>query len=151
MVTTLLITVVHRKTDPTAIRSPSGEQSRTFRNRYHKICGWILHSSRTYLCEISGIFLFTSSFYFLSGNYVTVFELLFFYWEREREWAWILITLNRSSLFSAVLIQPMLITNWKKIIWAYIVCLFLARQPPVGHGLLVHEVSRSHTTMHHSP
>ena len=31
------------------------------------------------------------------------------------------------------------------------VCLFvLARQPPVGHGLLILEVSRSHTTTHHS-
>ena len=34
------------------------------------------------------------------------------------------------------------------------VCLFLVRQPPptppVGHGLLIHEVSRSHTTTHHS-
>jgi len=31
------------------------------------------------------------------------------------------------------------------------VCLFvLARQPPVGHGLLIYEVSRSHTTTHHS-
>jgi len=28
-------------------------------------------------------------------------------------------------------------------------CLFLARQPPVGHGLLIHEVSRLHTTTHH--
>ena len=28
--------------------------------------------------------------------------------------------------------------------------LFLARQPPVDQGLLVHEVSRSHTTTHHS-
>ena len=28
--------------------------------------------------------------------------------------------------------------------------LFLARQPPVGHDLLIHEVSRSHTTTHHS-
>ena len=27
---------------------------------------------------------------------------------------------------------------------------FLARQPPVGQGLLIHEVSRSHTTTHHS-
>jgi hypothetical protein len=26
----------------------------------------------------------------------------------------------------------------------------LARQPPVGQGLLIHEVSRSHTTTHHS-
>ena len=26
----------------------------------------------------------------------------------------------------------------------------LVRQPPVGQGLLIHEVSRSHTTTHHS-
>ena len=25
-----------------------------------------------------------------------------------------------------------------------------ARQPPVGQGLLIHEVARSHTTTHHS-
>jgi len=30
------------------------------------------------------------------------------------------------------------------------VILFLARQPPVGQGLLIYEVSRSHTTTHHS-
>jgi hypothetical protein len=30
-----------------------------------------------------------------------------------------------------------------------LVCLFLAPQPPVGQGLLIHEVSRSHTTTHH--
>jgi len=27
---------------------------------------------------------------------------------------------------------------------------YLAQQPPVGHGLLIYEVSRSHTTTHHS-
>ena len=27
---------------------------------------------------------------------------------------------------------------------------FVARQPPVGHGHLIHEVSRSHSTTHHS-
>jgi hypothetical protein len=26
----------------------------------------------------------------------------------------------------------------------------LAQQPPVGHSLLIHEFSRSHTTTHHS-
>jgi len=26
----------------------------------------------------------------------------------------------------------------------------LARQPPVGQDLLIHEVSKSHTTTHHS-
>jgi hypothetical protein len=30
------------------------------------------------------------------------------------------------------------------------VCLFLTRQPPVGHGPLIHKISRSHTTTHHS-
>ena len=34
--------------------------------------------------------------------------------------------------------------------YAICVCLFLARHPPVGPGLLIHEVSRSHTTTHHS-
>ena len=29
------------------------------------------------------------------------------------------------------------------------ICLFLARQPQLGQGLLIHEVSRSHTTAHH--
>jgi len=34
---------------------------------------------------------------------------------------------------------------------SYLVALlFLARQPPVGQGLLIHEVSRSHTMTHHS-
>jgi len=28
--------------------------------------------------------------------------------------------------------------------------LLLQQSPPVGQGLLIHEVSRSHTTMHHS-
>jgi len=27
---------------------------------------------------------------------------------------------------------------------------YLAQQPPVGQGLLIHEVSRSHSTTHHS-
>jgi len=30
------------------------------------------------------------------------------------------------------------------------ICLFLAQQPPVGQGRLIHEASRSHTTTHHS-
>jgi len=30
------------------------------------------------------------------------------------------------------------------------VCFFFARQPPVGQGLIIHEVSRSHTTTHHT-
>ena len=30
------------------------------------------------------------------------------------------------------------------------VIMFLARQPTVGQGLLIHEVSRSHTTTHHT-
>jgi hypothetical protein len=30
------------------------------------------------------------------------------------------------------------------------VCVLLARQPPLSQGLLIHEVSRSHTTTYHS-
>ena len=30
------------------------------------------------------------------------------------------------------------------------VCLILAQQSPLGQGLLIREVSRSHTTTHHS-
>jgi hypothetical protein len=30
------------------------------------------------------------------------------------------------------------------------VVLFMGREPPVGQNLLIHEVSRSHTTTHHS-
>ena len=33
----------------------------------------------------------------------------------------------------------------------FFICLFpVALRPNAGHGLLIHEVSRSHTTMHHS-
>ena len=41
----------------------------------------------------------------------------------------------------------------KFLIGVFFVCFFLARQPPpppVGQGLLIHEVSRSHSTTHHS-
>jgi len=37
-----------------------------------------------------------------------------------------------------------------KCLYTNAVCLFLARQPTVGQDLLIHEVSRSHTTTHHS-
>ena len=46
--------------------------------------------------------------------------------------------------------------DWKKqknciYYAAYLVfCMLLARQPPVDLGLLIHEVSRSRTTTHHS-
>ena len=35
-------------------------------------------------------------------------------------------------------------------VYTVFVCLFSARQPPLGQGLLIHEVSRSHTTTYHS-
>jgi hypothetical protein len=31
-----------------------------------------------------------------------------------------------------------------------LVCLFVVQQPPVGQGLIIHEVSRSHSTSQHS-
>jgi hypothetical protein len=39
---------------------------------------------------------------------------------------------------------------WEVAIASLFVCLLLARQPPMGQGLLIIEVSRSHTTTHHS-
>jgi len=35
-------------------------------------------------------------------------------------------------------------------LWSCIFFLFLTQQPAVGQGLLIHEVSRSHTATHHS-
>ena len=40
--------------------------------------------------------------------------------------------------------------NSQSCLLCLFVCLFLAQQPTVGHGLLIHEVFRSHTTTHHS-
>ena len=37
-----------------------------------------------------------------------------------------------------------------KIKLLYTSCCLFGQQPPMGHGLLIHEVSRSHTTTHHS-
>ena len=34
-------------------------------------------------------------------------------------------------------------------IYLFIYLFILAQQPPVGHGLLIHEVSRPHITTHH--
>jgi len=48
-------------------------------------------------------------------------------------------TVHNASVYSAVATRFM-----------YVVCLFLAQQSPVGQGLLIHEVSRSHTMTHHS-
>ena len=39
--------------------------------------------------------------------------------------------------------------KWSINFWKHVACLFLVWQPPVGHGLLIHDVSRSHTTTHH--
>jgi len=32
----------------------------------------------------------------------------------------------------------------------FVLVCFMARQPPVGQGLFIHQVSISHTTTHHS-
>ena len=40
--------------------------------------------------------------------------------------------------------------QWRDARFSKFVCLFLARMPPVGHGLLIIEVSRSQTRTHHS-
>ena len=45
-------------------------------------------------------------------------------------------------------------TEWRTVNYTsegaiFIPNFFLAQQPPVGHGLLIHKVSRSHSTTHH--
>jgi hypothetical protein len=52
----------------------------------------------------------------------------------------LLVTSGRSVALG--LTQPLTEMRW-------FVC-FLAQQPPVGQGLLIHEVLRSHTMTHHS-
>jgi hypothetical protein len=132
MVTILLITVIYRKAECAAIRSPSGEQSRTFLNRFHKICVWILHSSRTYLYEISRSLLFTSSFYIPLRNYITVPPSSFIEREKEKEsdWAGILMTLDRPSLFGVVLIHPMLILTETNYMGVHCSLVFGTAAPP---------------------
>ena len=49
---------------------------------------------------------------------------------------------SRGMTFALTFFNLLLITS--------LVCFcFWRDSPPVGHGLLIHEVSRSHTTMHH--
>jgi hypothetical protein len=47
-------------------------------------------------------------------------------------------------------LDPLLSSNFHLLSEMWPRSLFSARQLPVGQGLLIHEVSRSHTTMHHS-
>jgi len=35
-------------------------------------------------------------------------------------------------------------------VWITLIVMFLVQQPPMGHGFLIHEVSRSHTTTKNS-
>ena len=42
------------------------------------------------------------------------------------------------------------INLWYPTLYCVVVCLFLARLPPVVQNLLTYEVSRSHTTTHYS-
>ena len=51
--------------------------------------------------------------------------------------------------FLSVLIS-ILDCNRVRFVCFFFLSFFLARQPPLGQGLLIHEVSRSHTTTHHS-
>ena len=53
------------------------------------------------------------------------------------------------SLSSCTLPQGKL-TLWSIINYKFFPIIFLAQQPSVGHGLLIHELSRLHTTTHHS-
>jgi len=78
-------------------------------------------------------------------------ERLVLNWKDFRE-IWYLIVFRKSVKKIEVSCKP----NMKNVyftripMYIYDNCLFLARQPPVGQGLLIHEVSRSHLTTHHS-
>jgi len=48
---------------------------------------------------------------------------------------------NKTETVNVVLFKPWIFLTFHILF----VCLFLARQSPLGHGLLIHEVSRSHT------
>jgi hypothetical protein len=43
-----------------------------------------------------------------------------------------------------------IMSGFPKTDFAFVIILFLARQPQVDQGLLIHEVSSSNTTTHHS-
>ena len=52
-----------------------------------------------------------------------------------------------------IALSPGVICQWQRQKECYLLFFFWgggARQPPLGHGLLIHEVSRSHSTTHHS-
>ena len=63
-------------------------------------------------------------------------------------------TFHVSTYITYRWITPLLVTNelctrsWPNEALSRLVCLFLTQQPPVGQGLLLHEVSRSHTKAH---
>ena len=66
---------------------------------------------------------------------------------------------SRTSLLSILLLYKYSIYGYRVIFFMQkcvymflghsVYVIYLARQPPVGHGLLIHEVSKSHTTTHH--
>jgi hypothetical protein len=58
---------------------------------------------------------------------------------------------DKSYRFKSVMRSKLLIfTNLFTVRYKQIIFLLLAQQSPVGQGPLIHEVSKSHTTTHHS-
>ena len=58
-----------------------------------------------------------------------------------------------SPSFINMAIKPKSSIKRRNLLTRLFVCLFACYwrdSPPVGHGMLIHEVSRSHTTTHHS-
>jgi hypothetical protein len=56
--------------------------------------------------------------------------------------------LHVSGIRVTVFVNTERVENKKCLFVCLFVCLFLTQKPPVGHGLLIHDVSRSHTTTH---
>jgi hypothetical protein len=50
----------------------------------------------------------------------------------------------------AVLVVEVVVLVIKTFVFGVVYFFYLTQQPPVGQGLLIHEVSRSHSMTHHS-
>ena len=63
------------------------------------------------------------------------------------------ITATILTKHSCIVISPLQMKYVVVVVVVVIVVIYffnLSQQPPVGQGLLIHEVSRSHTATHHS-
>ena len=60
------------------------------------------------------------------------------------------ITFLRFLIFLSISLSCIQTVNYMSAILKFYFIFYLAQQPPVGQGFLIHDVSRSHTTTRHS-